>query len=71
MDIGNYAFDLLYLAVILSVIAISCLCFPELAAQMNGLYSARDYRNMGRWLVAGSVLVAVASAVIFLLSLVA
>jgi hypothetical protein len=49
----------------------SCLCFPELATQMNGVYSAKDYRSMGRWLVAGSVLAAIFGVAIFRLSLAA
>ena len=68
MDTVNHAFAPLLFAVCMAAMAISCLCFPELAAQMNGLYSAKDYRSMGRWLVIGSVLAVILSAVIFLLS---
>jgi hypothetical protein len=71
MDTVNHAFPLLLIAVFMAAIAISCLCFPDLAAQMNGTYSAKDYRSMGKWLIVGSVLAAILGAVIFLVSLAA
>jgi len=71
MDNGPPAFAPLVFAVFMAAIAISCFCFPELLARMNGLYSASDYRSMGRWLAIGSVLMVLVSVIVFLISLTA
>jgi hypothetical protein len=71
MDNEPPAVAALMLAIFLAAIAISCYCFPELGARMNGFYTPKDYRSMVKWLAIGSVLALLASVILFVISLVA